>query len=475
MSIAVATWMKFSRVSGVELVVQDIRGGIQGHLLDFYGLAVGAVRGSADLQNRSFNGHAELGSFDTRGQAAADFLSEVNRCVPEIREPGVDPARPGIGTSDGRPGHQLVWKVGRCEHDGSLLQAVATGTCACRVAVCQAEDIRDVARWSDLFDADLVDAKCPIVVCVPNRLPGTPLVPGQALDAASPDGAERLDEDTCTLPGLREPLVPERAQSLPGGHHGYAVLRCKRILARQAVARCVLACFDRRLQIVGDPLVFGPLSALLIRHTSPYLASDPTAGRRCPLYVGAVSSDLRLADPGAYFSIEVIDIDREEVLTEDLDSEVGETLAIGFVALPTNSTAVAIPADREAHPMKVIRRPAASLATEAFDVETQELLAAVEVELPDFGDVDLDVAFGTPLSMYEAGLLRHERLEGLDREAANEAIEARENRMLAARDIAAADPSIASFVRERLADILLPYATQLRTAPPTAAPRPVAA
>ncbi|MFD4528396.1 hypothetical protein ACFWP7_31660 [Streptomyces sp. NPDC058470] len=125
--------------------------------------------------------------------------------------------------------------------------------------------------------------------------------------------------------------------------------------------------------------------------------------------------------------------------------------------------------------MNVTRRPASSLATEGFDMETQELLDAIEVELPDFGDVDLDVAFGTPLSMYEAGLLPHERLEGLDLEAAIEAIEARENRMLAARDIAADDPSIASFVRERLVDVLLPYAAQLRTAPAAAAPLPVAA
>src|SRR4051812_48576689 len=102
--------------------------------------------------------------------------------------------------------------------------------------------------------------------------------------------------------------------------------------------------------------------------------------------------------------------------------------------------------------MNTTRRPAASLATEHFDVETEELLDAIEVELPDFGDVDLDVAFGTPLSMYEAGPLPHERLEGLDLEAAIKAIEAREARMVAARDIAAADPSIARFVRERLVD-----------------------
>ncbi|MFH8470348.1 hypothetical protein [Streptomyces sp. NPDC017991] len=117
--------------------------------------------------------------------------------------------------------------------------------------------------------------------------------------------------------------------------------------------------------------------------------------------------------------------------------------------------------------MNVTRRPVSSLATEDYDAETQDLLDAIEVGLPDFGDtglVDLDVAFGTPLAMYEAGLLPDERLEGLDIEATIEAIEARENRMLAARDIAATDPTIARFVRERLVDVLLPYAAQLNTA-----------
>ncbi|MCX4231770.1 hypothetical protein [Streptomyces ortus] len=117
--------------------------------------------------------------------------------------------------------------------------------------------------------------------------------------------------------------------------------------------------------------------------------------------------------------------------------------------------------------MNVTRRPVSNLATEDLDAETQDLLDAIEVGLPDFGDtglVDLDVAFGTPLAMYEAGFLPHERLEGLDLEAAIEAIEARENRMLAARDIAAADPGLARFVRERLMDVLLPYAAQLQIA-----------
>lgn len=126
--------------------------------------------------------------------------------------------------------------------------------------------------------------------------------------------------------------------------------------------------------------------------------------------------------------------------------------------------------------MNVTRRPAAGLVTEGFDVETQELLAAVEVELPDFGDVDLDVVFGTPLSMYEAGFLPHERLEGLDEDAVKDAIEARHDRLLAAGDIAAEDPSIACFVRERLVDVLLPYAAQLLPSPSVAAAAlPVAA
>lgn len=108
--------------------------------------------------------------------------------------------------------------------------------------------------------------------------------------------------------------------------------------------------------------------------------------------------------------------------------------------------------------MNVTRRPTASLATEHFDTETQELLDAIDVELPDFGDIDTDVAFGTPLEMYEAGPLPHERLEGLDLADAIDAIEARENRMLAAHDIAADDPTIAAQVRERLVDVLLPQA-----------------
>ncbi|CAL9676128.1 hypothetical protein [Streptomyces sp. enrichment culture] len=126
--------------------------------------------------------------------------------------------------------------------------------------------------------------------------------------------------------------------------------------------------------------------------------------------------------------------------------------------------------------MNTTSRPTAGLATENFDAETLTLLEAVEVPLPDFADLDLDVAFGTPLEMYEAGSLPHERLDGLDITAAVAAIEARENRMLAARDIAATDPTATELVRERLVDVLLPYATQLRITPPTAAaPLPLAA
>lgn len=133
--------------------------------------------------------------------------------------------------------------------------------------------------------------------------------------------------------------------------------------------------------------------------------------------------------------------------------------------------------------MNVISRPAASLATEVFDYETQELLDALTVELPDFGDVDMDVAFGTPLEMYEAGLLPDEQVTGsedmspepfLDALIAADA--ARRARMQAARDITRADPAIAQFVRERLVGVLLPYAAQLRVAPlAIPAPLPLAA
>lgn len=125
--------------------------------------------------------------------------------------------------------------------------------------------------------------------------------------------------------------------------------------------------------------------------------------------------------------------------------------------------------------MKVTRRPAASLATEHFDAETLALLEAAEVPLPGFANLDLDVAFGTPLEMYAVGPLPHERLDDLCITAAVAAIEARENRMLAARDIAM-DATATELVRERLVDVLLPYATQLRiTAQAADAPVPLAA
>ncbi|NEC13193.1 hypothetical protein G3I34_13050 [Streptomyces sp. SID8014] len=127
--------------------------------------------------------------------------------------------------------------------------------------------------------------------------------------------------------------------------------------------------------------------------------------------------------------------------------------------------------------MNTTRRPTAGLVTETFDAETLALLEAVEVPLPDVAALDLDVAFGMPLEMFEAGTLPHERLDGLDITAAVAAIEARENRMLAARDIVATDPTALDLVRERLVDVLLPYAAQLRITrwPAAAAPLPIAA
>ncbi|WP_098892024.1 hypothetical protein [Streptomyces sp. or3] len=130
--------------------------------------------------------------------------------------------------------------------------------------------------------------------------------------------------------------------------------------------------------------------------------------------------------------------------------------------------------------MNTTRRPAASLTTEHFDAETLALLEAVEVPLPDFADIDLDVAFGTPLEMY--GLVTDHALAQWDAadamlkgktKARDEVVAASGARREAARDIVAADPSIAERVRERLVDVLIPYAEQLRITQPVTATEPM--
>ncbi|MGW3274846.1 hypothetical protein ACWDFH_25745 [Streptomyces kronopolitis] len=102
--------------------------------------------------------------------------------------------------------------------------------------------------------------------------------------------------------------------------------------------------------------------------------------------------------------------------------------------------------------MKITRRPTASLATEHFDTETVALLDAVAVELPDFGPVDLDIAFGTPLDMYEpAGTRREMARYAAAVVACDPALRMQQSveagpeiaaRRDAARDIVASDPSI---------------------------------
>ncbi|MYV42990.1 hypothetical protein GT030_30025 [Streptomyces sp. SID1328] len=125
--------------------------------------------------------------------------------------------------------------------------------------------------------------------------------------------------------------------------------------------------------------------------------------------------------------------------------------------------------------MNTTSRPTASLATENFDSETLALLEAVEVPLPDIlgMNLDLNIAFGTPLEMYEPWLTSREVAlnSGTDEELVDQFFARRH----AAFDIRADDPSITTRVRERLVDVLLPYAAQLRTAPPAAAPLPAAA
>ncbi|MGO4634989.1 hypothetical protein AB4225_29280 [Streptomyces sp. 2RAF24] len=112
---------------------------------------------------------------------------------------------------------------------------------------------------------------------------------------------------------------------------------------------------------------------------------------------------------------------------------------------------------------------------EVFDAETIALLDELDVPLPvDLTDaeVDLDVAWGTPLAMYEPASTAREtrryaaavlavppdRRPGLAFAYGAE-IAARVD---AGRDILAVDPAITARVRERLVDVLLPYADRLR-------------
>lgn len=113
--------------------------------------------------------------------------------------------------------------------------------------------------------------------------------------------------------------------------------------------------------------------------------------------------------------------------------------------------------------MNTTTRPTAGLATENFDAETQELLDELDVELPEFGGVDLDVVFGTPLEMYEfvtpGELARYDAAasaRGGRTKAQDEVGSEFAARRDAARDIVAADPSITERVRERLLEALEP-------------------
>ncbi|MEW2497540.1 hypothetical protein AB0942_28995 [Streptomyces nodosus] len=132
--------------------------------------------------------------------------------------------------------------------------------------------------------------------------------------------------------------------------------------------------------------------------------------------------------------------------------------------------------------MNVTSRPAARLAAEHFDTETLALLEAVEVPLSEFGGIDLDIVFGTPLEMYEfvtpGELARFDAATGPRggrTKAQDEVGFEFAARRDAAQDIVAADPSITELVRERLVDLLLPYAAQLRIAPSAAAVLPIVA
>ncbi|MFC8263760.1 hypothetical protein ACFUNF_40725 [Streptomyces sp. NPDC057291] len=109
--------------------------------------------------------------------------------------------------------------------------------------------------------------------------------------------------------------------------------------------------------------------------------------------------------------------------------------------------------------MNVTRRPDASLVAEHFDAETLQVLDAIDVELPHFGDIDLDVVFGTPLEMYERftpGELARLGATGSRTKARDEVVAQLWARQDAAENSVATDPSITERVRERLLEALEP-------------------
>ncbi|MGW7821887.1 hypothetical protein ACWGLF_28055 [Streptomyces puniciscabiei] len=115
--------------------------------------------------------------------------------------------------------------------------------------------------------------------------------------------------------------------------------------------------------------------------------------------------------------------------------------------------------------MSTISAPTVGLS-EQFDTETLALLEAVEdgIDLLEFGDVDLDIVFGTPLELHERWLTPQEleraeaadQAKGRKREAQHVSAMEWAARKDAARDIVAADPSITERVRERLLEALEP-------------------
>ncbi|KOG73159.1 hypothetical protein ADK78_17735 [Kitasatospora aureofaciens] len=123
----------------------------------------------------------------------------------------------------------------------------------------------------------------------------------------------------------------------------------------------------------------------------------------------------------------------------------------------------------EHHPMNAAASPATSFATECFDNETLALLEEAEVPLlPDFDGIDLDVVFGTPLELHEAWATPRElarlqmRVGQVGKaEAERELLTEFFARRHAAADVLTDAPAITARLRERLVDVLLPYAVPL--------------
>ncbi|SHN34681.1 hypothetical protein SAMN05216499_14146 [Actinacidiphila paucisporea] len=293
--------MHKSEFLGIELIVQDVRGRVQGHVVDLDHPTLSVEGCSHELEHGPVRRNRKTSSFLSRGHATADLLSEPDGLVAKIGEPCVDPAWSRFGLRDWGASDQRLRQIRGGKHDWPAVHRVAATSDATCLFVGQPQDASDVFRRRDvLVNVDLVDVRRTVIVGRPDGLPRTPAVAPQAVNATTPDRPERLDEHARAFAGVDEPLSPQQPKSLPDREWGYAEVSCQRVLARQSITGLILPAVDRGSQVVRDALVLRP--GRLVAHGSPCLSIEPIV--RAPRFVGGTTR--RCCDSSPCLSIELL-------------------------------------------------------------------------------------------------------------------------------------------------------------------------